>query len=132
MSNNSETQRVVEALATNRVLWMRTFAPMRRALAGSWMVNSGDAGLKLVLDTEGHFRLKNASACIEFDGRFAVAKVESVLYLVLDSQSVCYVLRIENLQQTSMKLVWADDSLAPVQLERVIVHEPTELRLRLM
>ncbi len=131
MNYNPETQKVVDALATNRVLWVRTFAPMRRALAGNWTVNSGEAGLQLSLDGEGHFKLNNASAGIEFDGRFAVAKVENTLYLVLDSQSVCYVLRIENLQQTSMRLVWADDFLAPVQLERVIVEEPAELRLRL-
>jgi|CXWL01.1.fsa_nt_gi hypothetical protein len=132
MNNIPETQKVVDALATNRVLWVRTFAPMRRVLAGMWTVTSGDAGLKLSLDGEGHFKLNNASAGIEFDGRYAIARIESTLYLVLDSQSVCYVLRIEDIQANSLKLAWVDDSLEAVRLEREQALEAASTRLRLL
>lgn len=103
------TATVAQSLDRNRVVWQRTYAPLRRALAGKWCLSAAGRPIELSLDAEGGFTLWNAGANLKIEGRFDLASVNGNTYLVLDSEVSRYALRIEELNTDRMRLRWADD-----------------------
>lgn len=89
-----------------RVLWSRVYAPLRRALAGTWVKRDGNDSFSLTLDESGRFRLRCLATNTLRAGTYTiVARAESHYVALEPEEGEKVFLRLEDVDSLSMKVV---------------------------
>lgn len=104
----------------SRTVWNRTYAPLRRAITGSWRVLPESIHSEARFDADGGFDLKFFDSNIFLKGRYTIVAVEGVSYIVLDSgDGTPYALRMEEIDPWRLKLRWVDPDGPGFELTRI-------------
>lgn len=110
---------VLEQQEKFRTLWHRTYAPLRRAISGSWVKRDETAQFELRLDADGGFDLKCFDTMTFLKGRYTVVSVEGSYWIAFDcADGQKNAVRIEDVDMWRLKLSWMDDPRHPFELVR--------------
>jgi hypothetical protein len=102
-----------------RTLWSRTYAPLRRAITGSWAVLPEESHSEVRFDSDGGFELRFFNSGLFLKGRYTIVALEGASYIVLDtSDPAPWALRIDEIDSVRMKLHWVDPEGDTFELTR--------------
>lgn len=98
-----------------RTLWGRVYAPLRRAIAGTWVNRNSADSFSLTLDQFGRFELRNPATNTQSTGIYTVVGKNGTHYLALEpNEGQKLFLRIEEVDSLRLRVY---DELQSVQLE---------------
>lgn len=93
-----------------RTLWHRTYAPLRRSLAGSWIKREETAQFELRFDLDGGFELTCYDSMTFLKGRYTIVSVEGAYWIAFDcTDGNKNAVRIEDVDMWRLKLSWLDN-----------------------
>jgi hypothetical protein len=102
-----------------RTLWQRTYAPLRRAISGTWVKRDETARFKLRLDGDGGFELTCYDTSLFLKWRYTVMMVDGAHWIAFDCcDGQKHAARIEDADMWRLKLSWLDDPSNPFELVR--------------
>ncbi|KAA0228250.1 MAG: hypothetical protein AKCLJLPJ_01111 [Fimbriimonadales bacterium] len=88
-----------------RTLWHRTYAPLRRSLAGEWLKEPGGERSTLKFDAFGRFHRKCLDAGTDVHGLYTVVRHADSHYIVLeDGENPPTPLKIEDMDGLRLSL----------------------------
>ena len=100
-----------------RALWQRTYAPLRRAIAGTWIKREETAQFLLRLDPDGGFELTCYDSMTFMKGRYTIVMVEGSHWIAFDcDDGQKNAVRIEDVDMWRLKLSWLGDDRHPFEL----------------
>ncbi len=102
-----------------RALWHRTYAPLRRAIAGTWVKKDEHAQFEFRIDADGGFGLTCYDTHTFLKGRYSVVSVDGSYWIAFDcADGQKNAVRIEDVETTRLRLSWLDDPEHPFDLVR--------------
>lgn len=108
-----------------RTLWQRTYAPLRRAIAGSWVKRDEHAQFEFRLDPDGGFNLKCYDSNTFLKGRYSIVSVDGSYWIAFDcDDGQKNAVRIEDVELCRLRLSWLDDPDHPFDLVRMGEVQP--------
>ncbi len=106
MTTNSTMTELTEQY---RTLWSRVYAPLRRALAGTWINRDGSESFSLTLGEHGTFRLRSLTTHTDSAGRYTVVGKNGTHYLALEpTEGPKLFLRIEDVDSLRLRVALED------------------------
>ncbi|MBX3119602.1 MAG: hypothetical protein KF784_11095 [Fimbriimonadaceae bacterium] len=116
---NSALHMILGEQEKYKTIWHRTYAPLRKALAGTWVVQDEHKGFELTIDLDGGFKLVCFEKNLALKGRYAVVPVNGAYYLTLDTQGgEIWALKLEEVDMWHLKLRWVDETGSLIELTR--------------
>ncbi len=116
---NSALNMILGEQEKYKTIWHRTYAPLRKALAGTWVVQDEHKGFELTIDMEGGFQLVCFEKNLALKGRYAVVPVNGAYYLTLDTQGGdIWALKLEEVDMWRLNLRWVDETASLIELTR--------------
>lgn len=101
-----------------RAIWHRTYAPLRRVIAGIWMKLPDGKGLEVRFTADGGFELNDFERGVFLNGRYTIVPFEGGYGLAVESAGETWALKIEEVDPWRLKLRWLDDVGASIELTR--------------
>lgn len=116
---NSALNMILGEQEKYKTIWHRTYAPLRKALAGTWVVQDEHKAFELTIDTEGGFQLICFEKNLSLKGRYAIVPVNGTYYLTLDTLGgEVWALKLEEVDMWRLKLRWVDETASLIELTR--------------
>lgn len=110
---------VLQVEERQRALWHRTYAPLRRAIAGTWVKKDEHARFEFRIDADGGFALNCYDSHTFLRGRYNVVAVDGSYWIAFDcSDGQKNAVRIEDVETSRLRLSWLDDPEHPFELVR--------------
>lgn len=111
-----------------RTIWQRTYAPLRRAIAGIWVKDQESDRFEVRFDADGGFSYSCYDSGVFLKGRYIVVPVEGEYFLAVEDTSKSrWYLKIDEVDMWRLRLTWVDGSGVSMDLSRKI---PTETAAR--
>ena len=102
-----------------KTLWQRTYAPLRRAISGTWVKREETAQFLLRLDSDGGFELTCYDTNLFLKGRYTVVSMDGSYWIAFDcNDGTKNAVKIEDVDMWRLKLSWMDDPMHGFELVR--------------
>jgi hypothetical protein len=102
-----------------RTLWQRTYAPLRRAIGGTWVKREESAQFTLRISPDGGFDLTCYDSMTFLKGRYTVIALDGNYWIAFDCEDgTKNAVRIDDADMWRLKLSWMDDPDHPFELVR--------------